>query len=102
MGYRQSSYKESEAMSDFESNIRSIERAARLLPDGFTGWARLVEDGVQVHIVDNRNPLDPTQDKAIDRIVPWHDLAMWRNPLGNRILRQMLVRLNMTTTMRKP
>jgi hypothetical protein len=84
-------------MSDFEANIRSVERAARSLPDGFTGWARLVSEGVHIHIVDNRNPLDPSNPTSADYVVPWHSLASWRCPIGRTIADKMVASLSSTT-----
>jgi acylphosphatase len=57
-----------------EADIRSIERAVRFLPNGFTGWVRLVENGVQIHIAQ--------EEKSIDRLVAWHEMASWRCPMG--------------------
>lgn len=90
-------------MSDFEANIRSVERATRFLPVGYTGWARLVSEGVHMHIVDNRNPLDPSNPATADQLVPWHEFATWRCPKGGVIVNRMIERMSSPTKhMRKP
>jgi len=83
-------------MSDFESNIRSVERAVRSLPDGLIGWVRLVENGIQIHIVG-------PQDKAVNHVIQWHELASWASPIGDLIVRIMIDRLSAPKpTMRNP
>jgi len=69
-------------MSDFESNIRSIERATRKMPDDHKAKALLVVEGVLV-VVENK-------DRNVQHLVSWHELAMWQSPQGASIMKRLI------------
>jgi len=73
-------------VSDFETNLRSVEIALRKLPEGISGWAKLEPYGIKIHITNGGFP----DDRAIDRAVAWHEFASWQAPQGGYIIRQMV------------
>jgi len=72
----------------FEDNVRSIERAVRsdfVRLYGFTGSARLVQEGVEVCL---------SKDKeTIYNIISWHQLASIRIPPGPHIVHGLIAKV---------
>ena len=77
-------------MSDFETNLRSVEIALRHLPNGISGWAKLEPYGIKIHITNGGFP----DDRAIDRAVAWHEFASWHAPMGSSIIQTMVDAIN--------
>lgn len=72
-------------MTDFESNIRSIERAVSYVKTPLVARAFLDRDGVKIVIHDIN-----FDNKQISRIIAWHEIAMWRAPQGGGIVQRMV------------